>query len=239
MKTIFLILLVAAGLSVPFTRGTTVITTTQAMPSPTPAKTSPSSSSYVIAVQNSERVRGQLEKIIEMGRSVVAANCAGDETMIIRFVGRDNIEIKQPMTANKQDLNDALDNLYIGPGQAAIIDAAYLSIESIKDAKDGNKKALILITNGTDLNSHYNEKQLVSLALESKVPIYAVGFVSDLATGTGYLAKGIQAKAKGFLERLTAETGGKVFFPKSSAELADIGKQLHFSLRAEINDQCR
>ena len=238
MNTVFLILLVVVGLSVSFTRVPAVVVPAKVIPSLTPVKP-PSGISYVIAIQNSAGVRRQLEKIIKVGKSIVAANCPGDETMIIRFVGRDKIEIEQPLTRNKKDLNDALDNLFIGGGQAAIVDAVYLSIKNLSGARSGNQKALILITNGNDYNSYYNEKLLIDLSRKSKVPISAIGFFDDVGKDDAGLSDRQQSRAKAFLERLTQSTGGKVFIPDSSGEIANSGKQVLSSLRSETSTQCQ
>src|SRR5438874_3065129 len=72
---------------------------------------------YAMVLDNSGSMRPQLEKVIEAGKILVNANRPDDDTMIIRFVGRDKISIEQPFTSKKADLIDALDNLYIEGGQ--------------------------------------------------------------------------------------------------------------------------
>ena len=68
--------------------------------------------------------------------------------MIIRFVGRDKIEIEQQFTSNKADLIDALDNLYIEGGQTAITDAVYLAVQNV-DEYEASKKISDRKTPGT------------------------------------------------------------------------------------------
>ena len=74
---------------------------------------------YALVIDNSGSLRSQLEKVIDAGKMIVATNRPDDETSIIRFVSREKISIEQPFTANKADLNDALDNLFIEGGQTA------------------------------------------------------------------------------------------------------------------------
>lgn len=195
---------------------------------------------YGIVVDNSGSLRQQLDKVVEAGKILVNTNRPADETMIIRFVGRDKIEIEQPFTSNKTDLNDALDNLYTEGGQTAIIDAVYLAVENIdeyeKNQKDDHKRrALILVSDGEDRNSYYNEKQLFDLLKESEVQIYVVGFVDDLSKDGGFISKSPQAKAKAFLERLANETGGKAYFPKSSAEMPELARDISNELRTQYS----
>ena len=196
---------------------------------------------YGIVVDNSGSMRQQLDKVVEAGKVLVNTNRADDETLIIRFVGRDKIEIEQPFTSNKTDLNDALDNLYIEGGQTAVIDAVYLAVENIdeyeraKRTETSKRRALILVTDGEDRNSFYNEKQLFDLLRESEVQIYVIGFVDDLSKEGGFISKSPQAKAKAFLERIAAESGGKAYFPKNTAELPDLAREISSELRTQYS----
>ena len=196
---------------------------------------------YAMVVDNSGSMRPLLEKVIEAGKILVNTNRPDDDTMIIRFVGRDKIEIEQPFTSNKTDLNDALENLYIEGGQTAIIDAVYLAVENVgeyeKSKKTDNHKrrALILVSDGEDRNSYYNEKQLFDLLRESEVQIYVIGFVSELSKDGGFISKSPQEKSKAFLQRLAAETGGKAYFPGSAAELPALAKDISNELRTQYS----
>jgi Ca-activated chloride channel family protein len=196
---------------------------------------------YALVVDNSGSLRQQLDKVVEAGKVFVSNNRADDETMVIRFVGRDKIEIEQPFTANKSDLNDALDNLYIEGGQTAVIDAVYLAVENVdeyersKRPEDRKRRALILVSDGEDRNSYYNEKQLMELLRESEVQIYVIGFVDELSKESGFIGKSPQGKAKAFLERLAAETGGKAYFPATSAELPALAREISSELRTQYS----
>lgn len=196
---------------------------------------------YGLVIDNSGSLRAQLDKVIEAGKVFVNSNRPDDETMIIRFVGRDKIEIEQPFTPNKTDLNDALDNLYVEGGQTAIRDAVYLAVENIdeyergKAFEDKKRRALILVTDGEDRNSYYNDKQLFDLLRESEVQIYVIGFVDDLSKEGGFISKSPQAKAKEFLERLATETGGKAYFPKTAAELPGLAREISSELRTQYS----
>lgn len=196
---------------------------------------------YGIVVDNSGSMRPLLDKVIEAGKVLINTNKPADETMIIRFVGRDKIEIEQPFTSNKTDLVDSLENLYIEGGQTAIIDAVYLAVENIdeyeKNKKDGapKRRALVLVSDGEDRNSYYNEKQLFELLRESEVQIYAVGFVDELSKDGGFIGKSPRDKAKSFLERIATESGGKAYFPTSAAQLPDLAREISNELRTQYS----
>lgn len=196
---------------------------------------------YAMVVDNSGSMRQLLDKVIEAGKILVNTNRPDDDTMIIRFVGRDKIEIEQSFTSNKTDLNDALENLYIEGGQTAIIDAVYLAVENVdeyeksKKNADRKRRALILVSDGEDRNSYYNEKQLFELLKESEVQIYVIGFVSELSKEGGFIKKSPQEQSKAFLQRLATETGGKAYFPNTAAELPALAKEISNELRTQYS----
>ena len=196
---------------------------------------------YALVIDNSGSMRQQLDKVVEAGKILVNTNKPDDESMIIRFVGRDKIAIEQPFTSNKTDLIDALDNLFIEGGQTAITDAVYLAVENVeeyeasKKSGDRRRRALILVSDGEDRNSFYNEKQLSDLLKESETQIYVIGFIDDLSKEGGFIGKSPQGKAKAYLERLAAESGGKAYFPSSTSQLPDLAREISSELRTQYS----
>ena len=196
---------------------------------------------YTMVIDNSGSLRLQLEKVIEASKVIVNTNRPDDETEIIRFVSRDKIEIQQEFTANKTDLIDSLDNLFIEGGPTAIIDAIYLAAERVdqyersRNPNDRKRRALVLVSDGEDRDSYYKEQQLFDLLRESDVQIFAVGFVNELSKEGGFISKSPQGKAKAFLERLAKETGGKVYFPNSLSELNGIAQDIASELRTQYS----
>jgi Ca-activated chloride channel homolog len=196
---------------------------------------------YTLVVDNSGSLRQQLDKVIEAGKILVNSNRKDDETSIIRFVGNDKITIEEDFTPNKQDLIEALDNMFIEGGQTAVRDAVYLAAQRVSEYEKSNKtddrkrRALVLVTDGEDRNSFYTEPQLFELLRESDVQIYVVGFVDDLDSDAGFIRKSPKAKAKSFLEKLANDTGGKAYFPTSVAELPAIAKNIASELRTQYS----
>lgn len=196
---------------------------------------------YSLVIDNSGSLRSQIEEVIEASKILVAANKDEDETSIIRFISSDKIEILQDFTANKTDLNDALDNLYIEGGQTAIIDAVYLAAGKVTDYEksrnnaDRMRRALVLVSDGEDVSSYYNQQQLFDLLRETDVQIYVVGFVKDLSTEKGFITKSKQGKAKAFLEKLASETGGRAYFPNAVSELSGVAREIAAELRMQYS----
>ncbi|HYJ90826.1 MAG TPA: VWA domain-containing protein [Pyrinomonadaceae bacterium] len=196
---------------------------------------------YTMVVDNSGSMRQQLDKVIEAGKILVNANHKDDETSIIRFVGNDKITIDQDFTANKGDLDEALDNMFIEGGQTAVRDAVYLAAQRVSEyeksnkAEDRKRRAIILVSDGEDRNSYYSEAQLFEMLRESNVQIYVIGFINDLDTEAGFIRKSPKEKSKAFLQRLADETGGRAYFPNSISELPDIAKSIGSELRMQYS----
>lgn len=192
-----------------------------------------------LVIDNSRSLRSQLGEVIVAGKIIVSANRAKDESTIIRFVSKDKIEVVQDFTSNKNLLNNALNNLFAEGGQTAIIDAIYQSAKLVEKYQNSNKKedvklrSLILVSDGDDRSSSYNEQQLFELLREFHIQIYAIGFVSDLSAEPEQNGKSKQEKARTFLTRLAEETGGKVYFPNSISELPQIAADITGELRTQ------
>lgn len=194
---------------------------------------------YSLVLDNSGSMRFQLDKVIEASKIIIGTNRPDDETSIIRFVSREKIQIEQDFTADKNELNDSLDNLFVEGGKTAIIDAIYLAAERVDNYErirdDRKRRALILVSDGEDRDSFYKEEQLYELLRETDVQIYAVGFVNELDKEGGFISKSPQGKAKAFLERIAKETGGKVYFPNSLNELNTIAQDIASELRTQYS----
>lgn len=196
---------------------------------------------YSLVIDNSGSLRTQIDQVIEASKILVGANKPEDETSVIRFISSEKIEILQDFTSNKADLNDALDSLYIEGGQTAITDAVYLAANRVTEYEkstsnvDRKRRALILVSDGEDVKSFYNQEQLFDLLRETDVQIYVVGFVKDLSTEKGFITKSRQGKAKSFLEKLATETGGKAYFPNDVSELNGIAREIASELRTQYS----
>jgi Ca-activated chloride channel family protein len=156
----------------------------------------------------------------------------------VRFVGRDNTETVQDFTASKEALSDALDNMYTEGGQSAVVDAVYLSAEHVAEYKKGDdsdrrRRALIVITDGEDRNSYYNQEQLFARLREEDVQIFVIGFVNELDKEAGLIRKSPRQKAVNLINKLASETGGRAFFPESLSELPQIANEIIRDLRTQ------
>lgn len=195
--------------------------------------------SYGVVVDNSGSLRGQITQVIDATKSIINSNKEDDEAFVVRFVSSQEIKILQDWTARKQDLIDAVDDMFVEGGQTAIIDAVYLAAEHTATRKRGNdledkrRRALILVTDGEDRSSFYEKEQLFESLRENDVQIYVIGFVNELEKGGGIIRKSRREKAMDLLENISKQTGGRVFYPKSLSELPGIAEEITKDMRTQ------
>ena len=184
-----------------------------------------------LVMDNTGSMRSQLETVVSAGATFVGNIRPQDEVFVLRFVGRDKIEIVQDWTSDKRLLKNALENLHVEGGQTAIIDALYLSANEVLKREKANKStrnALILISDGEDRDSFYNQKQLLELFKGSDTQIFTIGLDGQFQDGKS------KAAAKNFINKLSLETGGASFFVNGrQAELVAALK----GILTELNSQ--
>src|SRR5207248_140928 len=195
--------------------------------------------SYGLVVDNTGSLRNQINQVIEASKSILESNKPGDESFVVRFVDREDIKILQDWTADKQSLDDALDDMFVEGGQTAIIDAVYLSAEHASERRKGDpvedkrRRALILVTDGEDRASFYKQEQLFESLKEEDVQIFVIGFVNELDKERGFISKSKRDRAVDLLDRLAKETGGRAFYPNSLSELPQIADEITKDLRTQ------
>ncbi|HEX6622650.1 MAG TPA: VWA domain-containing protein, partial [Pyrinomonadaceae bacterium] len=190
--------------------------------------------SYGLVVDNSGSLKNLLPVVVATGKAFVGDNRAGDETFIVRFAASDSIHVTQDFTPDKAALKESLDAMYVEGGQTAVIDALYLSADKLSKHERGGppgRRALILLSDGEDRDSHYRLEDLLKLLRRSDVPVFCVGFVGMLDDEHGFIRPSRREQATALLKRLAAETGGQAYFPKNNAELQDAFNEVQLHLR--------
>ncbi|HZT57957.1 MAG TPA: VWA domain-containing protein [Pyrinomonadaceae bacterium] len=113
-------------------------------------------------------------------------------------------------------------------GQTALYDAVYLGVNKVTRGTHP-KKAILLISDGQDNSSRYTFSELRRQLKESDVIIYAIGIVdSNDNSDLGYGGRAI-------LEELAGVSGGKAFFPSTSAEMNDTFERIALELRTQYS----
>src|SRR6516162_2575861 len=144
-----------------------------------------------------------------------------DEFFMITFA--DKPEEISDFTQSVEDIQGKL--VYTIPkGRTALLDAIYLGVSKMRQAKY-TKKALLIISDGGDNHSRYTEGEIKSMVKEADVQIYAIGLY-DRDFKTAEEREGPQ-----LLAELTDVTGGRAFAIGSPNELADVATKIGIELR--------
>ena len=110
--------------------------------------------------------------------------------------------------------------------RTALIDAIYLGVDKLKQAKY-ERKALLIISDGGDNRSRYTEGELRRVVRESDVQIYSIGIFDQYAPTTEEQLGPI------LLNDICEMTGGRMFRVLDMNDLGDIASRISAELRNE------
>jgi len=170
-------------------------------------------------------MRGSMGTKIERARDAVQeflkASNPQDEFFLITFA--DTPHLAQDFTQNAGDMQESL--LYSKPkGRTALLDAIYMGVAKMKEAKY-QRKALLLISDGGDNHSRYTEGEVKSLTKEADVLIYSVGiFDREFATREELLGPEL-------LTEISEVTGARCYTLDDSKYLPTIARHIGVALR--------
>ena len=176
-------------------------------------------------IDASGSVRRILMGLIDAAKTVVKGLDSRDESFVARFVGRDNFQIKQEITSDRESIEDALDDIYVEGGQTALLDAVDNTLRYLDEQRpadvNSRRRVLILITDGEDRASRLNDSKAMFARLrQSDVQVFAIG----LTKFSGLQSSG--GKATDLLNGMAEQTGGRAFFPDSDSGLPDVASQI-------------
>ena len=148
-----------------------------------------------------------------------------DEYFLIGFNHR-----AQLLLNRTRDSDALLDKLTFvqTKGQTALYDATYLGVERVTRGSH-KKRAILLISDGQDNSSRYTYTEVKRMLKESDVIIYAVGIIGGGGSGE------LDMSGRAILEELAGVSGGKAFFPSTSAEMNDTFERIALELRTQYS----
>jgi Ca-activated chloride channel homolog len=168
---------------------------------------------------------GSMSSKIERAREAVVeffktAN-PQDEFFMITFA--DKPEEIADFTSSIEDIQGKL--VYTVPkGRTALLDAIYLGVSKMRQAKYP-KKALLIISDGGDNHSRYTEGEIKSQVKEADVLIYAIGIYDH------YFPTEEERLGPALLSEITELTGGRAFTIDNPNDLADVATKIGIELR--------
>lgn len=147
-----------------------------------------------------------------------------DEFFLVSFNNRPDLA-----TGFTQSLEEIQNRLTFteSKGRTALLDAIYLALNKMKEAKN-QQKALLVISDGGDNSSRYTEREIKRLVRESDVQIYAIGIYEPFGS-RGRTPE--EMAGPGLLTEIAEQTGGRQFPVENINELPDIAEKIGIELR--------
>ena len=171
-----------------------------------------------------------------------------DEVAVLSFTGESTLE--QGLTGNITRVRNAIDRVeYVPPsgtvngrvvitgtppisdtnqslaGSTALWDSVWVTCDEVlSEASDKTRRAIILLTDGYDTSSKMKLQEAVERAIKHEVLVFAIGI------GDSYSFDGVD---EGSLRKITERTGGRAYFPKTSADLQAAFAQIQRELREQ------
>jgi Ca-activated chloride channel family protein len=144
-----------------------------------------------------------------------------DEFFMITF--NDEPEEVTDFTSSVDDIQNRL--VFAVPRRrTALLDAIYMGISKMRQAKFP-KKALLIISDGGDNHSRYTENEIRALVKEADVMIYAIGIYDRYASAVE------ERLGPQLLSDITELTGGRAFTIDNPNDLADVATKIGVELR--------
>ncbi len=140
------------------------------------------------------------------------------------FFGEE-IRVSRYDSESQQGLYERIHGLR-GGGNTALYDAVAVYLSRVQG--QSGRKVLVIFSDGEDSTSELSFGELLRLVRASPVTIYPIAFMEGLRPGSGRAMRGLSV-----LRELAELTGGQVFAPNASRDLADIYKKLLEELGAQ------
>jgi len=149
----------------------------------------------------------------------------GDSAFVIGFSRE--VTLVEDFTDNRQKLRDAIQSLFTQAG-TSVYDAIYLACNEVFKS-EGGRKTIILISDGEDTTSKVRLSEAMTVAEKSEAVIYSIsnrvgGFFNVRGTGNPEA-----------LRRLSAESGGTVYFVAGRSDLTEVFDEISEELRSQYS----
>ncbi|MEO8368345.1 MAG: VWA domain-containing protein [Candidatus Solibacter sp.] len=170
-----------------------------------------------------ERFKFEQDAAIEFLNNTLHAN--QDRAMLVKF--DTSAELISDLVGDTEKLATAIRSLRPGGG-TALYDAIFFACRdklSQDQPKHKFRRAIVIVSDGDDNQSHYTRDQALEMAQKADVVIY--GISTNISK--------IESDGDKVLKYLTSETGGKAFFPFKVEDLEQSFENIANELRHQYN----
>jgi Ca-activated chloride channel homolog len=147
-----------------------------------------------------------------------------DEFFLVGF--NERAQLLSPFTNNVEDLQSQMLSAP-AKGKTALLDAIYLGLSQMRGAHSG-KRALLIISDGGDNSSRYNENDIKRFVREADTQLYSIGIFDPFE----YRSRTPEElNGPTLLNEMTELTGGRAFTVENLNDLPDIAAKIGTELR--------
>ncbi len=176
-----------------------------------------------IVLDSSGSMKDKMDRVREAVQQFCETANPQDEFFMIAFA--DEPRLVSDFTSVPEEIEKEL--LFVQPrGRTALLDAIYMALGKMHQAKYG-KKALLVISDGGDNHSRYGEREVKAAVKESDVMIYAVG------TFDRFVPTEEERLGPALLSSITEPTGGRAFTLQSPNDLPAVAHRIGTELRTQ------
>ena len=168
-----------------------------------------------------ERFKFEQEASIEFFSQIIRPKF--DKAMVLGFDSTS--EVTQDFTDQTELLGKGVRMLRPGGG-TALYDALYFACRdklARTDAGTTVRRAVVVLSDGEDNQSHVTREEAIEMALRAEVVVYAIS--TNISSGARPGDKE--------LERIAEATGGRVFFPFHIEDVANYFSEIQAELRSQ------
>ena len=147
-----------------------------------------------------------------------------DEFFFVSF--NERAELTNTFTNNIEDFQSRI-LLTATQGRTALLDAIYLGLSQMRGARNA-RRALLILSDGGDNHSRYNESDVKRLVREADTQIYTIGIFDPLE----YRSRTPEElNGPSLLGEITEMTGGRLYPVENPNELPDTAAKIGLELR--------
>lgn len=176
-----------------------------------------------LVVDNSGSMGPKRPAVIAASLAFVRSSNPQDQMFVVNFNQTVTLGLPEsiPFSSDQQQLREALSK---NPpaGNTALYDAIAAALQHLK-AGTGDKKALIVVTDGGDNASQIKVPDLLRMAESSNSIIYTIGIFDQSDSN----------EKPDVLRQLSKLTGGQAYFPGSISEVFKVSEQISRDLRQQ------
>ena len=147
-----------------------------------------------------------------------------DQFFLVSF--NDRAELTSGFTSSVEELQTRM-MFTASRGRTALLDAVYLGLSQMRGAHNA-KRALLIISDGGDNHSRYNENDIKNFLKEADCQLYAIGIYDPIGIRS---RTNEELNGPSLLSEMTEMTGGRVFPVGNLGELPDIAAKIGMELR--------